>query len=263
MPKSTLRPCWWCGAPADSREHKFKKTDVARASKTWAIDDKPFYVGENVWKPIQGPNSKLVKFDKVLCEVCNTKRSQPFDRAYDAFVAWVRQRGVELMRDDVINFTEVYGAVHSDEVLNLLKYFAKHLGCRIASNDIVVPPAFVAMLDSSAMPQFYVTLSRNAEIKGIPIRGGDALHNFPFLARYSPSSGDVRPPYQYGCIVGYLDVIYRYRDENRFEWEGEPIDPSRRVTKLGLYMAGAPHPSYDQLAGSAGDKKIEIGGYKF
>jgi hypothetical protein len=30
MNKVSPDPCWWCGVPADSREHKFKRRDLIR-----------------------------------------------------------------------------------------------------------------------------------------------------------------------------------------------------------------------------------------
>jgi hypothetical protein len=88
-----LRSCWICGNPADSWEHKFKRSDVAQSSKTWAPDDQPYYFEEAGSRRIQGPGSDLVKFDKVLCRRCNTTRTQPFDRDYERF-AWSTKRAI-------------------------------------------------------------------------------------------------------------------------------------------------------------------------
>jgi hypothetical protein len=76
--------CWICGGLANSREHKFKKSDLIRSSTTWAPDDQPYLVAGGMQRRIPSPNSKIATFGKVLCSDCNSTRTQPFDRAYEA-----------------------------------------------------------------------------------------------------------------------------------------------------------------------------------
>jgi hypothetical protein len=265
MPSGPL--CWWCASLADSSEHSFKKPGVKQAGKTWSLDDRPYYVAEGVFKRIQGPDSKLVKFGKVLCHACNTTRSQTFDLAYDVFTAWVNERGEALMADDTLDFTAIFGPAPQEQVLNLVKYFAKHLGCRVASNGAAVPADFVAMMNANEMPEFQVTLSRNelfadlpSHVGERPIRTTGILHNLPFRGRYSAATGSITPPYRYGSTVGHLDVIYRFGDTSRFAWEGESVDPLRATVKLGLYIKGEAHPSNGGLHCSEIPRMIEIGG---
>jgi hypothetical protein len=88
-----LKPgrCWWCGAPADSREHKMKRSDIVRE------DGKPPYTGLRTLtrfsaggrQDFTGPNSPLMKFGTSLCARCNNERSQPFDAAWDALTEHV------------------------------------------------------------------------------------------------------------------------------------------------------------------------------
>jgi len=152
-------PCWICGDPADSREHKFKQSDVAQSSKSWAPGDQPHYVDDQGWRCIQGPGSELVKFEKVLCHACNTTRTQPFDRAYERFAEWINKKGQSPMAETRIDFAEVYGADFQTETANLVRYFAKHLGCRIASENYTMPPGLVASLTAADARPFEVTLA--------------------------------------------------------------------------------------------------------
>lgn len=73
--------CWICSGPAETREHKFKKTDVDRAGGGWTLGERPHFFGANGLSVIRGPDSKLVKFVKVLCQNCNSARTQPYDNA--------------------------------------------------------------------------------------------------------------------------------------------------------------------------------------
>jgi hypothetical protein len=257
------RPCWICGKPADSREHKFKRTDVAQSSKTWAPEDQPYYLDGSGWRRIQGPNSQLVQFARVLCQKCNTTSTQPFDRAYERFAAWVNQKGANLMEATHINFGEIYGDDFQGETLNLLKYFAKHLGCRIASENFTLPQNLALSLTTGDLRPFEVSFSRNSEIKGYPLRGTGVLHNFPTFGRYSPDTGDIHPSYVSGMIVGHLDVIYRYDYVPRYGWEGDSVLPSNRTVRLGEYVQGAPHPTNNFTPGSETSRRIEIGGVEF
>jgi hypothetical protein len=258
-----LRPCWICGNPADSREHKFKRSDLAQSSKSWAPDDQPYYVGEGGWRRIQGPGSVLVKFEKVLCHACNTTRTQPFDRAYERFAQWVNQKGDSLMAETQIDFAEVYGADSQSETANLVRYFAKHLGCRIASENYTMPPGLVSSLTVADPRPFEVTLSRNSEVAGYPLRGPGTLHNFPTLGLYSPTRDEAHGSFISGMIVGHLDVIYRYDYPERYAWEGDAIQRSRQTARLGEYIAGAPHPTNGMIPGTEIMRRITIGGVEY
>jgi hypothetical protein len=258
------RPCWICGNPADSREHKFKKSDVAHSSKTWAPADQPYFIRDGNWRRIQGPDSQLVKFErKVICQHCNTTCTQPFDRAYERFATWVNQRGASLMADDRIDFEQIYGAQFQGGVLNLVKYFAKHLGCRLAADGYTIPPSLPPSLAADDLSPFEVSFARNAEIAGVAARGFGVLHNFPVLGNYSPTTKEVHQPYITGMIVGHLDVVYRYGLRSRYPWEGECVLPSSRFAILGEYIRGAAHLSDGQHPGSETARQFLIGGLKF
>lgn len=257
------RPCWICGDPADSREHKFKQSDLAQSSKTWSRGDQPYYVDVEGWRRIQGPGSELVKFGKVLCYACNTTRTQPFDRAYERFAEWINKKGQSLMAETRIDFIEVYGADFQSGTANLVRYFAKHLGCRIASENYTMPPGLVASLTAADARPFEVTLARNSEIAGHSVRGIGMLHNFPTLGYYSPTIKEVHGPFISGMTVGYLDVIYRYDYPQRYVWEGDPIQPAQQIVRLGEYISGAPHPSNEMVPGHEVSRRITIRGVDY
>lgn len=255
--------CWMCGGPAETREHKFKKSDLARSSPTWTAADQPYLVSGSGVQRIQGPRSRLVTFEKVLCEDCNTARTQPYDRAYERFSEWVNQKGSALMGETQLDFAEIYGPNYEGEVLNLLKYFAKHLGCRVASDHYTVPDDLAASFSRDTLFPFEVSFSRNRELGDLPARGAGVLGNFPLLGRYSPATGDVYGPYLSGMIVGYLDVVYRYDQPTRYFWESDIVDPRQRFVRLGEYDRNTqlPHPFYGRLP--QGGRRFQIGSRQF
>lgn len=93
--------CWWCEAEADSREHKWKRSDIVR------IYGPGPYGGELLWgnehgqsRILQGSRSSELKYKATLCQRCNNARSQPLDRAYDVWAGFVsapprRHQGLE------------------------------------------------------------------------------------------------------------------------------------------------------------------------
>jgi hypothetical protein len=146
---------------------------------------------------------------------------------------------------------------------NLVRYFAKHLGCRIASENYTMPPGLGSSLTAADARPFEVTLSRNSELAGYLMRGAGILHNFPTLGLYSPTTGEVHGSFISGMIVGYLDVIYRYDYPERYPWEGDAIQPAHQFVRLGEYVSGAPHPTNGMIPGTEISRRMTIGGIEY
>jgi hypothetical protein len=125
-----IEKCWICGAPADSAEHRFKKSDMVCAHGRGSYDKQaaPFHLRTGQLSRLQGPNAKLLKYAENLCHQCNTTFTQPFDHAYDCFISWVMNNETDVTRRRFIRFPEVFGAEWEEEQRNLYKYFAKSLG---------------------------------------------------------------------------------------------------------------------------------------
>lgn len=96
---------------------------------------------------IQGPGSKHIKYSSSLCQYCNNTRTQPFDRAYEHFIAWVLDHHEDLvLRKRFIDLSEVYGSRWESQQRDLYKYFAKSLGCRLVDAGIPVPADVVSLI---------------------------------------------------------------------------------------------------------------------
>lgn len=70
--------CWWCGQPATSKEHKYKRRDLARISAggedlSWGAPDGRIRTLRSIRK------SEGTRFKKTVCQRCNDTRSQKFD----------------------------------------------------------------------------------------------------------------------------------------------------------------------------------------
>jgi hypothetical protein len=127
--------CWWCGAKADSREHKFRRTDLQRG-----FGVAPYYDGRTLVRQgyegrqseMTGPKSNALKFRPMICRKCNNERSQQFDRAYDQFMDYVFAHEQEIMRAESLDLRDVFGGSWQPDTLNLVRYIVKHICCRLA-----------------------------------------------------------------------------------------------------------------------------------
>lgn len=148
--------CWWCGTQsADSREHKFKKSDLRQVFGRGAwTGDEAVVRGGTLVSPlqtdVQGPNSLGVKFDPVLCSTCNNDRSQPFDRAYSTFTAYLDEHEDQILLNEGFRFSDIYGEDWPVQRSLLVRYLIKHIGCRFAELGIRLPSALVRYLNSGS-----------------------------------------------------------------------------------------------------------------
>jgi hypothetical protein len=169
-PRPALSPhdytgtCWWCRSPADSREHRHKSSDLRREFNMaeYAAGD-VVVVRTAEQRTVRGPGSRQLKFGISLCAPCNNRRSQPFDLAYDQFIEWYLANEVEVERAGLIRLDAVYGDWQTGTT-QLLRYFVKHIGCRIADAGFTVPDALREFLDGRGEP---VGLVCSFEINGV------------------------------------------------------------------------------------------------
>ena len=143
--------CWWCGAPANSREHKFKQSELRlnNGRGAWQGDAAVVHGrnGGEELRQVQGPNSTLVKFSTSMCQNCNNARSQPFDQAYDKFIEYLAANEATIAIDRRLRFSDIYGEGWATERVNLIKYWVKHVCCFAAENKLEVPADLIKYLD--------------------------------------------------------------------------------------------------------------------
>ncbi len=159
--------CWICGQIADSCEHKIKRSDLVR------IFGKPLEISKQGLKykkhtgdfvDFQGPNSKHVKYEAVICKKCNNETTQNCDYAYDEFVLYAEWNKAEILKRRQICFSDVYGENWVAKQLELFRYFTKSFGCRIADAGRNVPEDFVDIMNSrNFKTQLYVCIAINED----------------------------------------------------------------------------------------------------
>jgi len=107
---------------------------------------------------MQGPNSTLAKFKATMCAKCNNQRSQPFDLAYDQFTSYIHEHERHVLSSRSVDLRAVYGKDWGLGRDGLLRYMAKHVGCRLAENNVEVPPSIRSYLDGGPEPRAELAL---------------------------------------------------------------------------------------------------------
>lgn len=159
--------CWWCGDPADSREHRFKRSDLVTQFGTGSYHESGGVVRgrEGRLQEVQGPNAKVMKFPPSLCRACNTARSQPFDRAYDQLISYVIGNEQRILRSSVIDLRDVYGSHWRAGAIDFARYLVKHAASRLAEAAVGVPAEMRSFLGgANALPGFRVALEIREDI---------------------------------------------------------------------------------------------------
>jgi hypothetical protein len=157
--RAQIGTCWWCRSPADSREHKFKRTDIERG-----FGPGPYREGRTLVRQghddrpsdVTGSKSKVFKFEPMICSRCNGARSQPFDYAYDRFMDHIFDNEEAVTGSGEIDLREVYGAEWESKSIDLACYFVKHICCRLANvadhREILLDTRLIEFLDGGEYP---------------------------------------------------------------------------------------------------------------
>ncbi|WP_174545770.1 hypothetical protein [Nocardiopsis dassonvillei] len=147
--------CWWCGHPAETGEHIFKKSDIKKHMMPNKTTDESgismISREDGAIREIQGPNSKHLKFRKSMCARCNNQKSQPFDNSYDLFIEYALTVARTERCSTTIRFSDIFGSSWTKQRDNLIRYFMKHIGCRLHDNGIRVPKKMVEYMNGDSI----------------------------------------------------------------------------------------------------------------
>ena len=144
--------CWWCGNKADSGEHKYKKSDILREFGRGAYKgkDEIARVIDGQSRKVQGPKSDELKFKKNICQKCNNQRSQEFDICYGQFTNYIKDNENEIIKTKRFVFSEIYGKEWGESKNNLLRYYTKHICCRLAESNILIRDEIIEFLNGNS-----------------------------------------------------------------------------------------------------------------
>ena len=216
MTDTTARPCWICGALSNSREHKFKKTDLVRR-----YGGQPFknvggiehsVAGE--WRKVPGPRAKILTYDPLICSECNNAKSQPWDSAYEQFERWLFQNAATTLQRRFIVLEDVFGPdAVSVACPSLYKYFVKAFGCRLSYAGLPVPPDLVHLLPQERfLTKLRLTFAFNKHIfNNFSVSGHqDNFLGLGDLLRLDSRSQGVMARYLWHMQIGWLSICFFY-----------------------------------------------------
>ena len=234
-----MSKCWICDNPSETREHRIKKSDLVSmwGKGPYIGDSSLIHFRHDHQSNLQGPDSKLIKFDKNLCAECNSARTQPFDHAYEEFIAWIDDNEDKIIKQRVIDYNDVYGADAPTKQRDLFKFFVKCLGCRLHEAGYAVPKDMVELLDLETFTTgVKVSFQVNEDMLLLPKWaqgiGTDAVYH------HSNTKGETAG-YSCGHHYRWLRINYMY-----LAWIEGPIGAPWVADSLYIYLGW--HKPLDQ-----------------
>ncbi|WP_190007808.1 hypothetical protein [Streptomyces anulatus] len=165
--------CWWCGDLADSREHRYKKSDVVRnfEKDAWRAGVVRVKGNSKRQEYIQGASSAKLKFAKVLCARCNNEQSQAFDRSYDLFAEYLHAEEGAIVVAGGVRMGAIFGSNWREKTSDLLKYFVKHVCCRLAEDGVRIPDSVLDYLNGvrSDLPHISMRMAINLSVRDLTV----------------------------------------------------------------------------------------------
>ena len=180
--------CWWCDAPADSREHRYKKTDIVRehGKGPYHGHATPGRIGADGRRDARSARSDVFKFELSMCQACNNVRSQRVDRAYDAFVEYLWANESDVLANRSVDLQHIWGEQWLEQALHALRYFVKHACCRVAElttfeAPTCLPLELIAFMDGDPPPS---SLSLELTIEPVQVTMEARHHDDPLWKRW-------------------------------------------------------------------------------
>lgn len=199
-------PCWICGQPASTLEHRLKRSD-AKATFGEISQKKPlfFHTDEERNQRVQTVRSPLLSFQSPLCDDCNNKRTQPHDKAWEKLSAALRKERPNFRNGGQFDTREVFGDAAAEEMLNVHLFFVKQFLGMISDGDRSFPSQSFrdAILSNSPHPNLYLKFGYYGSSDGV------VASSTNLQASFAPSGDPACAAYIYepGGGIGVL-VMY-------------------------------------------------------
>ena len=172
-PVSSQPTCWICGAPANTGEHRTKKSDL-KAVLGEPLPSAPFHFYQNGrWREIQSLNAKALKAPKSLCAFCNNTRTQPHDRAWEELSRLLRKQVPVSQSGSYIRVARTIQHDTARFLLHVHLFFVKQFGCAIIEGGLPIDTAAFArsILNGRAHPHMYLRFGKAPTKSKIPSAG--------------------------------------------------------------------------------------------
>lgn len=154
-----LPPCWICGKPAGTREHRAKASDLASLFGVPSQGNPLyFHTDKRRNRRVGSLKSDILKFSNRICEKCNGATTQPHDYAWQHFSERVRARVPAITPGIYLRPSRIFPYNSRLAMLNVHLYFLKLFGCQIVEGviPIDIEPFARAILNGKPHDDIYL-----------------------------------------------------------------------------------------------------------
>lgn len=222
--------CWICGDIAKTGEHLLKSSDL-RSHYGRVTPAKPiyFHTKQKRNSPLLSVKDKRLVCRAKICAKCNNDRTQPYDRAWEAFSSNVRNNWRAISKKGKIDLAKIFPGSSRQQALNVHLYFIKLFGCRIVENSVPIDIAKFsdALLKATPHDEVYLIVSETPPT---------AYHKIAALTEmHARNVGSVTQKAAWIYTVGPLSmkVGYLSKDASEMPWPNSwhPSKPGK-ILKL-------------------------------
>jgi hypothetical protein len=141
--------CWICGNEAKTGEHLIKASDI-RSYFGSLTKDKPVYchTGVKKRKILQSADSIHVKSGALICNECNSSRTQEHDRAWETLSAYLQNNPDIMLGGKRFKLSKIFPGGTCRALLCIHLFFVKLFGCRIVEDNV---PIDIEMFSNAIM----------------------------------------------------------------------------------------------------------------
>lgn len=155
-------PCWICGKPGDSGEHKTKRSDL-KAVFGKPTQAQPIFYHDSSRKnrPVRSLDTKFLKSPDRICSYCNNTRTQPHDLAWQRLSEFLARQS-KIKAGKSLRCNRVFSDFTTQHMRETHLYFAKLFGCLILEGDLRIDLAqfATAILEDRAHPNLHLKFGR-------------------------------------------------------------------------------------------------------
>lgn len=122
--------CWICGNIADSREHRFKASDIRLHIGDISQSNPLYKTPEGMSSKIIGsPNAKSFKFGKTICRDCNNNKTQEHDKSWERLSEYFYEHCDMLTKKGYWRPKNVFSEQLRKSLVDTHLFFVKFFGC--------------------------------------------------------------------------------------------------------------------------------------
>lgn len=164
-------PCWICGDPANTREHRTKASDLRSLfGLPTQADPIYFHTAKRRNFRVGSLKAPVLKFTNRICVRCNSATTQPHDFAWQRFSEVLRARVPPIAAGTYIRPSRIFPYDSRRAMLNVHLYFLKVFGCQILEGNIRIDTVPLADAILKGQPHPNVYLSFGPALSGLPAR---------------------------------------------------------------------------------------------